>query len=208
MDDYEKILVERVYLGEATLPGTILRLPMVYGPGDDQHRFFDWLKRMDDRRPAILLDERLASWRWTRGYVDNVAAAIALAVAEERAAGRIYNVGELESPTWAEWARKTAHMVGWQGALLVVPQERLPAHLVSRLDTRQHLVTESSRIRQDLGYREPVALEVALRRTIAWERDNPPKQFDPARFDYAAEDAALAGLGRAGLRAMEYRQPG
>lgn len=194
MDDYDKILVERVYLGEANLPGTILRLPMVYGPRDEQHRFFDWLKRMDDQRPAILMDERAASWRWTRGYVENVAAAIALAVVDERAAGRTYNVGEVESPTWAEWARKTAQVVGWNGALLLAPPERLPAHLVSRLDTRQHLLTDSSRIRQELGYSEPVPLDEALRRTIAWECANPPEQVDLKRFDYAAEDAAQAAL--------------
>src|SRR5215831_6345195 len=98
---------------------------------------------MDDQRSAILLDERVASWRWTRGYVENVAAAIGLAVMDERAAGHIYNVGELESPTWAEWARKTAQVMGWMGALLIVPPERLPPHLVWRLDTRQHLITES-----------------------------------------------------------------
>jgi nucleoside-diphosphate-sugar epimerase len=207
MDEYEKIVVERVYLGEANLPGAILRLPMVYGPRDDQHRFFDWLKRMDDQRPAILLDERVASWRWTRGYVENVAAAIALAVEDERAAGRIYNVGERESPTWADWAYKTAQVVGWHGTLLLVPPERLPAHLVSELDTRQHLVTASSRIRQELGYTEPVVLDEALRRSLVWERANPPQQVDLARFDYAAEDAALAGLGRADLRAMAYPQP-
>ena len=26
---------------------------MVHGPGDNQHRLFPYLKRMDDRRPAI-----------------------------------------------------------------------------------------------------------------------------------------------------------
>jgi len=30
--DYEKIVVERVIMGNPDLPGTILRLPMVYGP--------------------------------------------------------------------------------------------------------------------------------------------------------------------------------
>ena len=30
---------------------------MVYGPGDYQHRLFEYLKRMDDQRPAIILDE-------------------------------------------------------------------------------------------------------------------------------------------------------
>jgi nucleoside-diphosphate-sugar epimerase len=199
MDDYEKIAVERVYLSAPNLPGTILRLPMVYGPRDDQHRFFDWLKRMEDQRPAILLDERIAPWRWTRGYVENVAAAIALAVVDARATGHTYNVGEVETLTWREWAHKTAQAVGWSGALMMVPPERLPARLVSHLDYRQHLQTDSSRIRQELGYAEPVPLDEALIRTIAWERANPPEKIDLERFDYTAEDEVLAGLGPSDL---------
>jgi nucleoside-diphosphate-sugar epimerase len=195
MDDYEKILVERIYLSEPDLPGTILRLPMVYGPRDEQHRFFEWLKRMDDQRPAILLDEHIAYWRWTRGYVENVAAAIALAVVDERATGHVYNVGEVETPTWGEWARKTAQVAGWNGALMIVPPERLPTHLVSHLDYRQHLLTDSSRIRQELGYTDPVPLSEALSRTIAWELANLPEKVDLKRFDYTAEDEVLAGLG-------------
>jgi nucleoside-diphosphate-sugar epimerase len=37
VEDYEKILVEREVMGHPRLPGTILRLPTVYGPGDSQH---------------------------------------------------------------------------------------------------------------------------------------------------------------------------
>jgi hypothetical protein len=50
------------------------------------------------------------------------------------------------------------------------------------------------RIRQELGYTEPVPLDVGISRTIKWERANPPAQVDPKQFDYAAEDAALAQL--------------
>ncbi|MFM9735660.1 NAD-dependent epimerase/dehydratase family protein, partial [Streptomyces niveiscabiei] len=89
-------------------PGTVLRLPMVYGPGDRQHRLWSYLKRMDDRRPAILMGATQARWRTTRGYVENVAAAIALAVTDDRAAGRIYNVAELDAPEEAEWAQQIA----------------------------------------------------------------------------------------------------
>jgi hypothetical protein len=35
-----------------------------------------------------------------------------------------------------------------------------------------------------------------LRRTVEWERAHPPDKVDPASFDYAAEDAALAGMRR------------
>jgi dTDP-D-glucose 4,6-dehydratase len=49
----------------------------------------------------------------------------------------------------------------------------------------------SERIRAELGYAEPVPLDEALQRTIAWERANPPAQEDAKQFDYAAEDQAL-----------------
>jgi nucleoside-diphosphate-sugar epimerase len=39
-EDYEKILAEQVVLGDPEMAGTVLRLPMVYGPRDKQHRLF------------------------------------------------------------------------------------------------------------------------------------------------------------------------
>lgn len=38
-------------------------LPAIYGPGNNHHRTFEYLKRMDDRRPATLLNKVRASWR-------------------------------------------------------------------------------------------------------------------------------------------------
>jgi nucleoside-diphosphate-sugar epimerase len=191
-DDYDKIPVERVYLSHLDLPGTILRLPAVYGPGDNQHRLYDYLKRMDDRRPAILLDERAAGWRWTRGYVEDVAAAIALAVRDERAAGRVYNAGELEAYSARDWVRHIADAAGWDGRIVAVPPDRLPAFLRFDLNSTQHLVSDSSRIRRELGYVERIPPGEALARTVAWERANPPAE--PRPYDYAAEDATLAAL--------------
>src|SRR5713101_4479452 len=123
-DDYDKILVERHVMGDPKLPGTILRLPMVYGPGDHQHRLFPFLKRMDDRRPAILLGEDEARWRWTHGYVENVASAIALAVTDERASGRIYNVGETYTLTMDEWVRSIGHATRWKGKIVTLSKDR------------------------------------------------------------------------------------
>src|SRR5215210_31093 len=94
--DYDKIPVERVVMSDPELPGTVLRLPATYGPGDKQHRLFEYLKRMDDGRPFILLGEGEARWRQTHGYVEDVADAVALAAADARAANRIFNVGEEE----------------------------------------------------------------------------------------------------------------
>lgn len=191
-DDYDKILVERVVMNDTNLPGTILRLPMVYGPGDYQHRMFAFLKRMDDHRPTILLDEVEAQWKWTHGYVENVAAAIALAVTNERAAGRIYNVGEPFTFTMAQWIEKIGEAADWQGKIVTIPQGRLPEPLRWGINAEQHIVVDSSRIRKELGYKEHVNIDEAIRRTVAWERAHPPAQIDEKEFDYAAEDAILS----------------
>jgi nucleoside-diphosphate-sugar epimerase len=191
-DAYDKIPVEwEILRAGADLPGTILRLPMVYGPGDPLHRLFPIVKRIDDRRPAIVFDEKLARWRCPRGYVENVAMATALAGVDDRAAGRTYNVGDVHCFSELEWSRQIAQVAGWGGRFVVLPADAVPIHLRQPGNLDQHWATDTTRIREELGYREPIAQDEALRRTMEWERANPPA-VDPRAFDYAAEDAAIA----------------
>ena len=189
-DEYDKIPVERAILGDPELPGTVLRLPMVYGPGDHLRRFHPVLKRIDDGRRRILLEEGWAAWSAPRGYVDNEAAALALAAVSEPAAGRVYNAAESPAYSEREWAGKIAEATGWTGEFVTLPKDRMPPHLAQPGNSAQHWEADSSRIRRELGYREPVPLDEAIRRTIEWERANPPAEFNPYKFDYAAEDAA------------------
>ena len=79
-DDYDKTGIEAEYMGQTDIAGTILRLPAIYGPRDGQHRLYSYLRRMDDSRRAILLESTLADFRFSRAYVENVAAAVCLAV--------------------------------------------------------------------------------------------------------------------------------
>lgn len=191
--DYNKTAVERAVIGDPDLPATILRLPATHGPGDAQHRLFQYIKRMDDGRRAILLDEAYAAWRWARGYVEDAAHAIALAVMDGRAAGRIYNVCYPEAFTEADWVRRIARVAGWEGEVVATPSKHLPESLRhDALDFRQQCDVDSSRIRRELRYDEVVPFDEALRRTIEWERANPPEKNDPEEFNYAAEDAALS----------------
>jgi nucleoside-diphosphate-sugar epimerase len=183
---YDKVPVERAVLGEPSLPATVLRLPMVHGPGDPQHRLWPYLKRMEDGRPAVLLDEGLAGWRCTRGYVEDVAAAVALAATDDRAAGRVYNVGSPDALAESDWVRAVGEAAGWRGEVVAVPRGRLPVPG----NVEQHLVTDTARIRRELGYREEVPPGESLRRTVLWEREHPPA-LAPA-FDYSAEDRLLA----------------
>lgn len=168
--DYEKILVEQTLLGDPELPVTVLRLPAVYGPGDPQHRLRPYLQRMTSDRAPFLLEEGQASWRWTRGFVENVAAALALVVGDRRSIGRVYNVGDGPAVTELEWVERIARLVGWGGEVAAVPQAGLPAHFRQPVDWRYHLWTDTSAIRSELGYRPPVPIDEALRRTVEWER--------------------------------------
>lgn len=195
--DYDKILVERAVMEGAGPTATILRLPMVYGPGDRQHRILPYLKRMDDRRPVILLEEGQAGWRWTRGFVGDVAAAIALGAADDRAAGRIYNVGESDALTERDWVREIGRAAGWEGEVVTVPSASWPASRTASVDWSQPLVADTSRIRRELGHRDLVTRPEGLEATVAWERETSPL-LDPQQFDYAAEDRLLDRLGRPG----------
>jgi len=191
-DEYDKISVERTVMGDRGLEATVLRLPMIYGPGDYLRRFYPVLKRIDDGRRFLLFDEGHANWKSPRGYVENVAAAIVEAAVNDSAAGMTFNVCEQPAFSEIEWSRKIAAAANWDGEFVVMPRDTTPAHLIPRGNTAQHWETSSALIRDVLGYRELVSVDEGIRRTIAWDRANAPAGPLPYLFDYAAEDAAYA----------------
>ena len=139
--DYEKILVEREILGNPDLPGVILRLPKVYGPGNNADL------------ATVYGFRHQPQWRWTHGYVENVAAAIVLAAGHPAASGRIYNVGEASTPTVGE-------------RLACLPPSSIPADESTQFDLAQDIAYDTSTIRAELGYAEHVSYEEGLRRTL------------------------------------------
>jgi nucleoside-diphosphate-sugar epimerase len=72
-----------------------------------------------------------------------------------------------------------------------LPSERLPQHLRTPYEPRQDLVLDVRRFSAELDFTEPVTREEGIRRTIAWERANPPGEGDPGAAEYVAEDKAL-----------------
>ena len=194
--DYDKIPVEQVYLSTTELPATVIRLPMVYGAGDNQHRLYPYIKRMDDKRPAIILEETIARWLGCYGYVENVARAIVLAVNHERAKDQVYNV--CESPiTVAELVKAIAKIINWQGKLVIIPKNQMPDTWEFEANLNQHWITDSTRIRTELNYIEIVSRHEALKRTIVWEREHPPEKAllrASKLLNYQDEDAVLAKI--------------
>ena len=189
-EEYDKIPIERLFLDDPRIASTVTRLPAVYGPGDRQHRLWPWLRRMDDGRAAIPVEAAMAGWRWHSSYVEDIAAGIVLALESDAAIRRVYNVATEEALPLADWIRAIGRVAGWNGEVVIVPDGALGAAAPMRVQTLQDMAADTRRIRADLGYRELVDFDEGLRRTIAWERANPPVPDAPP--DYAAEDAALA----------------
>jgi nucleoside-diphosphate-sugar epimerase len=196
-DDYDKILVERVVTSNRELPATVLRLPMVYGPGAyalRQRRFWPYWKRMEDGRHVILLDQRTAHWRAPWGYVEDIAQGVRLVVDNEKSAGEIYNVAEGDGLDIQGWILELAAVLGWQGRIVVTDEECPEPSLPRTLNLDQNLNVDASKIRRELNYRETTSRQDALARCIAWERCHQPSEKEPALFDYGAEDAILNRL--------------
>ena len=189
--NYDKVAVEQAVMG-GRVAGTVVRLPMVYGPGDPLHRLHGILKRIKDRRPAIILADDHAAWRGPRGYVGNVAHAIAVASVSESALGRTYHVCDEPGLTELEWQKRIAAQTEWHGRFVLLPNQQTPKHLLMPGNASQHMVATSERIRRELAYKEPFPMDESIRRTIAWEQANPPTGPSFHQFDYPAEDAALA----------------
>lgn len=139
---YEKILVEKAILGAVNLPGTVLRLPKVYGPGKNQDLGTIYSNRNHPR------------WRWTHGYVDNVVAGIVLAAMSRRAAGTIYNLGEEHTATIAE-------RLEWMPTLSMEG-----AAVNDNFNYAQDIAYDTSRIRRELGYREIIPERDAVLQTL------------------------------------------
>jgi nucleoside-diphosphate-sugar epimerase len=134
---YDKLLVERMITADERLPATILRLPKVYGPGDNADLWSVYGFRAHPQ------------WRWTHGFVDNVAKAIAMGIENEAAAGRIFNVGEEETPTVAERLR-------------YLPTKANMPILDQSDNFAQDIVYDTSSIRRELGYSEDVSERDAM----------------------------------------------
>ena len=173
--EYEKIDVGYTMSSPHAITA-IVRPPAVYGPGDYQHRLWPYLSRMLDSLPAIPIDEGLAGWRSTRGYVDDVVEALVLAAVHPAAAGRIYNVGERDTLTERAWIERIASAAGWSGRVVSVEPQHVPPSLRLPFDWQHHLVVDTTRIRRELGYAERIDPITAMTRTVKWERANPPAQ--------------------------------
>src|SRR5262245_8631090 len=182
--NYDKIVVESAFLDCPDFQTTVLRLPAVYGPNDKQHRTYDYVKRMIDGRPAIFLDQDMSQWRWSRGFVDDVAWGIFL-TATKNPPSRVYTIAEPNAQSESEWLGVIARAMDWNGNVVCKPSGK------KEYEWGQYIVSDTAKIRSELGYRERTDPDEAMRRTVAWESEQIKSGAYERLLDYDEEDALL-----------------
>lgn len=162
---YDKIPAEQFALSEMNGPVTILRLGKVYGPEDPQRHAQGYLEQV--RAGTVRYPKERSEWRWSRTYVENAADAVALAIASQAGASRIYNVADEPALTEHGWIGAVARENGCR--VDMQPSTEWSESVDRLYEWRQHLCADTTRIRKELGWRENFGLEEALRRTFAVE---------------------------------------
>jgi nucleoside-diphosphate-sugar epimerase len=190
-------------------PGaTYIGYPVNYGPRTPGP--YDWtiVRRLLDGRSRIVIADgglKIDS----RIYTENAAAAVLLVVDNpDRAAGKRYSVADEYAFTMRQRIEFVAAHLGAEVELVDMPYELAwPCHPLYR-HVRGHRLAQSTFIRSDLGFRDPVDPGIGYGRSIDWLLENRPEAGgelerqigDP--FDYGAEDdlirrweSARSGIG-------------
>ena len=167
---------------ESDMGVTILRPPLVYGPGVKGN----FLALMRAVRKGLPLPLGSVDNRRSLVYVGNLVSAIVACLHNDRAAGQTFLLSDGEDLSTPELIRRLASGLGTRPRIYPFPVSllRVAGTLlgkraqVARLT--DSLQVDSARIRQTLGWTPPVTVEQGLAETARW---------------FAAQSGGNAGLG-------------
>jgi len=193
--------------------GTVYRYPYVYGPYQLLPREWCAIRRALDRRPFIILSEG-GLGLMTHGYAGNLAHAVLLAIDKpDAAAGQIYNCADECQFSIRQVVEVIGDEMNHKFEILSLPAEAaFPARGISMETTPHHRLMDIHKIKSELGYRDPISSEEALRRTVRWYIEHQPERGgeleqrlqDP--FDYQSEDKLAEIYRDACERAQAFRR--
>ncbi|MEM7251501.1 MAG: NAD-dependent epimerase/dehydratase family protein [Pseudomonadota bacterium] len=173
------------------------RYPTVYGPWQVRPTTLWWImQRCLDGRPVCVLPEGGLTLI-TRGYSENMAHAVLLSLDNtDAASGQIYNCGDDDQFTLAQWVAIIAQAMNCSLPVVSVPDAHAsPSRdLMQFRGTSHHQSLDLEKARRELGYADVVPALDAIRRTVKWFQDNPPTDPDylaQIRQHYPVEDRLI-----------------
>lgn len=197
-----KVAAERVLL-DSDHAVTVLRPGKVHGAGARQPREWVFLKRVLDRRPAVLLARRGRSVDHTTA-ADNVAALVATVA--NLPGRRVLNVGDPDAPDVRQIARTVARFMGHEWDEVLLEDDADPALGSSPWDAPYSVVLDTSAA-VELGYVPAGDYASTVAGELAWLLDcargggdagllpGPDDSTFSQFLDFAAEDRYLAARG-------------
>jgi len=152
--------------GETRLKVTVLRIPLVYGPGVGGNflRLMKWIYR------GIPLPLAGIKNRRSLLYLGNLVDALMACAVTQRAAGKTFFVSDGEDISTPELIRRLAAAMGKNARLFHLPISLLRfagrQQAVRRLS--ESLVVDSSTIRNETGWTPPYSMDYGLGETAKW----------------------------------------
>lgn len=191
--------------GRDRFPGTILRLPIVFGERDYTLRAYSYFLRLEDGRPLILPDGGLNVF--THIYQDDIARTVAANLLNPAAIGRVYNLAQSEILTLRGFVLAAARVLGREPELVDIPWDVLESSGLgtefSPLSTRRPFVLVTERARRDLGF-VTTPFPVWLERTIHWfQREY--RGAPPENLRRRAQEADLIARYRGAVSPLKVR---
>lgn len=183
--DYEKIDVEAVWSARGA---AILRLPMVYGPGDRQCREGFMLRRIAAGRRSMPFGT--GNLLWSRAHVDDVAAAVAIALRTPAAQGSVINIADPSTASMELWSRQIADSAQSEIEFVRVPDRLLPSDLLLTGAHAQHVLADTRTAAEQLRW-SPAQVEERIADSVRWHLEH--RSFVPwTAEDTAADERAMS----------------
>ncbi len=196
----EQAVMEMHQQGEFS--ATYLRYPSVYGPKQTVPQDWCIIRRILDGRKYFILPDGGLGLN-SMGYAENAAHALLLAVDNpEKTAGKVFNVRDEVALTFRQRVEILTRIMNYSWELIDVPFEfALPSWPSAARwhpgGPFEHGLTDITKIKVELGYKDIVPVEKGIEKTVRWLLENRPKPGGPeetalgGRFDYALEDKLI-----------------
>ncbi|GAA1947852.1 hypothetical protein GCM10009798_03730 [Nocardioides panacihumi] len=181
---------------------SVFRFPSIYGPRQVYPREWSVVRRVLDGRDRILLPDGGLTIT-TRCAAANAAAYLLAAVDRpDEAAGQIFNVGDRDQLTVRQWVEVAATAAGGWLDVVSLPFDLAgPGRALFPVSHDDHLLVDTYKAVELLGYVEPVPAVEAIAEAVRWYVEHPPDEHAAGalldRFDYVEEDRVVDAFRRA-----------
>ncbi|MDH4209299.1 MAG: NAD-dependent epimerase/dehydratase family protein, partial [Anaerolineae bacterium] len=132
---FDKILLEAEALKaqeRGDFPVTVLRWPALYGPGDTTPREWYYVRQALDRRHQIAVPN-VGQALFCRGYLENMAHSLALAVDHHESSSPVYNAADVGALSVRQIVEMVGEIMGHTWEIISVPREFMPHAQKSQL---------------------------------------------------------------------------